>query len=79
VRKPIDTVRKFPLAVPFPQHCVVRTEVALPMLWLGTVPDKTISDPVFSFRQNVRNCGTRLQMDYEYTSFVDSVTANRTG
>ncbi len=77
LRKPVDTFRKLPLAVNFPQHQILRTEVTLPGAWPFDADKKTISDPAVTFRRDYRCAGTKLVMEYEYQSLTDSVSPNR--
>jgi len=78
LRKPVDTARTMPLAVRFPEHYILRTEVTAPEIWQSNLRDKTISDPAFFFRVNVRNRGTRLTFEYEYRALADFVAPERT-
>ena len=79
MKQPVDKDRKLPLAVNFPQHQILRTEVTLPGMWLLDTSGKTISDPAFTFRKDCRYAGNRFVMEYEYQSLTDSVSAKRVG
>jgi len=77
LRKPADTDRKLPLGIKFPQHEILRTEATLPRAWVIDTEQKTISDPAFTFRRDLRCAGTRLVVEYEYQSLSDSVSPER--
>jgi hypothetical protein len=77
--KPVDTDRRLPLGIDFPQHQILRTEVTLPGAWPGDSDRKTIMDPAFSFRKECRCAGRKLVMEYDYQSLADSVSPDRTG
>jgi hypothetical protein len=79
LKKPVDTQRKLPLGIKFPQHIIVRTEVTLPTAWVFDAEQKTISDPGFTFHKDLRCAGNKLVMDYEYQSLADSVSPDRVG
>lgn len=72
--KPDNTDRRQPLAVDFPQHQILRTEVTLPVPMPFAASDRTISGPSFTFRKFGRSAGERLMMEYEYQSLADSVS-----
>jgi len=74
LRKPVDTERKLPLEINFPQHQILRTEVTLPEAWPFDADRKTIFDPAFTFRKAYRCAGNKLVMEYEYQSLADSVS-----
>jgi len=73
----VDTDRKLPLGIKFPQHEILRTEATLPRAWVIDTEQKTISDPAFTFRRDLRCAGTRLVVEYEYQSLSDSVSPER--
>ena len=75
--QPVDTDRKLPLGVDFPQHQILRTEVTLPEAWPFDADKKTIFDPAFTFRKDCRCAGNKLVMEYEYQSLTDSVSPER--
>ena len=77
--KPVETDRKQPLGIDFPQHQILRTEVTLPETWPNDVGRKTISDPAFTFQKNYRCAGNQLVIEYEYRSLADSVPPERVG
>jgi Domain of Unknown Function with PDB structure (DUF3857)/Transglutaminase-like superfamily len=79
LKKPVDTNRKFPLAIDFPQHQILHVEVTLPETWPFDASRKTIDDPAFTFRRSYRCAGNRLVMNYEYQSLTDSVPPERVG
>jgi transglutaminase-like putative cysteine protease len=78
LRKPADTVRSMPFAVPFPRHEVLRTEVTFSQACLPDARIRSVTDPAFSFRSDIRCFGARLVMEYEHQSLADSVAAGRT-
>ena len=73
LKKPVDTDRKLPLALAYPQHRILRTEVRLPGSWTPESDNKTISGGSFYFRKNCQCAGNNLVMEYEYRSLQDSV------
>lgn len=77
LKKPVDTDRKLPLGTGFPQHQILRTEATLPAAWPFDADSKTISDPAFTFRKNMRCSGNLLVVEYEYQSLADSVPPDR--
>lgn len=79
LRTPVDTDRKLPLGVHFPEHQILRTEVTLPAAWSLDVDNKTISDPAFTFRKDCQSTGNKLVMEYEYWAQADSVDPERVG
>ena len=79
MKPPVDKNRKLPLGISFPQHQILRTEVTLPGAWLFQTDSKSISDPAFAFRKDIRSAGDKLVMEYEYQSLTDSVPAGRVG
>ncbi len=74
LRKPVDTDRKLPLGIDFPQHQILRTEVTLPEAWPFDADKKAIFDPAFTFRKDYRCASNKLVMEYEYQSLADSVS-----
>ncbi|MBU6409630.1 MAG: transglutaminase domain-containing protein, partial [Verrucomicrobia bacterium] len=70
---PVDTDRKFPLGIRFPDHRILRTEVTLAKAWPSSVERKVITNPAFTFRRSCRCEGNKLDMEYEYQSQADSV------
>ena len=77
-KKPMDTQRKLPLAVAFPQHQILRTEITIPATWNFGNETKHILDPAFDFRKQTRRVGKKLVLEYEYQSLADFVPAYRT-
>ena len=77
LRKPVDTARKLPLGISFPQHQILRTEVTLPGAWPADAGKKTVFDPAFAFRKDYRCAGGKLVMEYEYQSLADSVAPDQ--
>lgn len=77
LKSPVDTYRKLPLGIDFPQHQILRTEVTLPEAWPSDTDTKTIFDPAFTFRKSCRRAGNKLVMEYEYQSLADSVSPDR--
>lgn len=71
---PLDTARKFPLGINFPEHQIFRTEVTLPEAWPSDLERKTVTDSAFTFQKYFRCAGDRLVMEYEYQSQSDSVS-----
>jgi hypothetical protein len=79
LKKPVDTERKLPLGVAFPQHQILRKEITLPEWWPWDDENKTIVDPAFTFRKHSQARGRNLVVEYEYQAQADSVPAERTG
>lgn len=79
LKKPVDTDRKLPLGITFPQHQVVRTEIILPDFWTVDTDKKTISDPAFIFQKNCSYTGRKLVMEYGYQSLADSISPDQVG
>ena len=77
LRKPVDTERKLPLGIKFPQHQILRTEATLPRAWVFDTEQKTVVDPGFTFRKDLWCAGNKLVMEYEYQSLADSVSPDR--
>ena len=77
LKKPVDSNRKLPLGIGFPQHQNLRTEVTLPEAWPVDADKKSVSDPAFTFRKDYRCAGNKLVMEYEYRSLADSVSPER--
>ncbi len=77
LKKPVDTDRKLPLGINFPQHQILRTEAYLPTVWPSDADKKTIFDPAFTFRKDYRCAGRKLVVEYEYQSLADSVPPER--
>ncbi|HXI73801.1 MAG TPA: DUF3857 domain-containing transglutaminase family protein [Verrucomicrobiae bacterium] len=76
-KKPVDTQRKLPLGVAFPQHQMLRTEITIPTTWTYDRDATDIVDPAFSLRKQTRRAGKKLVLEYEYQSLSDSVPAYR--
>jgi len=77
-KQPLDTQRSLPLAVDFPQHQILRTEISVPTAWTFSKEDKTVLDPAFSFRKQSHREGNKLILEYDYQSLMDFVPENRT-
>ncbi|MDD5140443.1 MAG: DUF3857 domain-containing transglutaminase family protein [Verrucomicrobiales bacterium] len=77
VKKPVDMQRKLPLAVSYPQHQILRTEITIPTTWTYERETKNIADPAFVFRKQTRRVGKKLVLEYEYQSLSDSIPAYR--
>ncbi len=77
-KKPVDRQRKLPLAVAYPQHQILRTEITIPATWSYGNETKHIMDPAFAFRKQTRRVGKKLVLEYEYQSLADFVLAYRT-
>lgn len=77
LKRPVDMVRKLPLAVDFPEHQILHVEVTLPQAWPSNSGGKTVSDPAFIFKEDYRSEHRRLTIDYEYRSRTDFVSAQR--
>lgn len=79
IKKPVDMRRKLPLAVDYPQHQILRTEITMPKSW--TYPyrqeNKKIIDPAFIFQKLAQRVGKKLVLAYEYQSLSDSVPADQ--
>jgi transglutaminase-like putative cysteine protease len=79
LKTPVDTDRKLPLGINFPDHQILRTEITLPKEWQTDANAKTINDPAFFFRKEYRSAGNKIVMEYEYQSLADSVSPDLTG
>jgi len=77
--KPVNTDRNQPLAIPFPDHQILRTEATLPSGWSYGSSDKTISDAAFTFRKFDQVQANKLVMQYEYQSLADSISPDQVG
>ena len=77
-KKPLDTQRKLPLAVNFPQHQILRTEITVPTSWNYSKENKTVIDPAFVFHKQSHRAGSKLILEYDYQSLADFVPARRT-
>ena len=73
LKKPVDTARKLPLGISFPEHLVLRTEVTLPEPWPSDTDRKEFSDAGFYFRKDLRCAGNRVVVEYEYKSLADAI------
>ena len=73
LKKPVDTDRRLPLGINFPEHQILRTEVIMPIVWSEGRDEKTISDPAFTFRKLYQATGKKVVMEYEYQTSADSV------
>ena len=74
LEKPVNTDRKMPLAMSYPMHQILRTEVTLPEDWPTDSETKTIEDQAFTFRKDRSCSGNKLVIRYEYQSLADSVS-----
>ena len=74
LKKPVDTDRKLPLGINFPQHQILRTEVTLPQAWPVGCGPENLFDSAFTFRKDYRCTGGQLVMKYEYQSLADSIS-----
>lgn len=79
LKKPVDTDRKAPLGVGFPQHYHLRTEVTLPGSWPAEGDKTSIADPAFNFQKAYRCGNNSLVMEYEYQALTDWVSPERVG
>lgn len=79
LKTPVDTDRRMPLGVNFPEHQILRTEVTLPGAWPSDADQKTVVDPAFTFRKDCRCAGNKLVMEYEYWAQADSVSPDQVG
>ena len=79
LKTPVDTDRKLPLGISFPEHQILRTEVTLPTPWPADRDAKTINDGAFFFHRDCRCAGNKLVMQYEYQSLADSVAPDSMG
>lgn len=70
---PVDTRRKQPLAVPYPQHRILRTEITVPTAWTYQKETKQIMNSAFIFQKRSQREGKKLVIEYEYRSLKDSV------
>jgi len=77
VKKPVDIQRRLPLAVDYPRHQILRTEIKVPTTWTYEKENKSIVDPAFVFRKQSQRTGKTLILEYDYQSLSDSVPANR--
>lgn len=73
LKKPVDTDRRLPLGIRFPEHQILRTEVTLPISWTSEREEKTVTDPAFTFRKLYASGGNKVVMEYEYQTSADSV------
>ena len=78
IKKPVDMRRKFPLAVVFPRHEILRTEITVPVSFTYDRENKTVSDPAFTFVKQSRRNGRKLILEYGFQALADFVPANRT-
>ncbi len=76
-KKPLDTQRKFPLAVLYPEHQILRTEISVHVKWTYKAESFQVNDPAFVFRKQSRRVGNKLVLEYEYQSLMDFVPAYR--
>ena len=72
LQTPADTERTMPVSVPFPEHEILRTEITLPAAWPADTASKTVSDPAFLFKKNLKCSGNKIVMNCEYQSLMDS-------
>jgi hypothetical protein len=79
LKKPVDTDRKLPLGINFPEHQILRTEVTLPQDWPQGRDEKTVTDPAFTFRKLYQAAGNKVIMEYEYQASADSVAPDAFG
>jgi transglutaminase-like putative cysteine protease len=79
LKTPVDTDRKLPLGINFPDHQILRTEVTLPGDWPSEADRKTIEDPAFTFRRDYHCSGNKLVLEYEYQALADSVSPDSVG
>ena len=78
IKKPVDTQRRLPLAVNYPQNikfCEQKSRCR--QLGLMKRKNKSIVDPAFAFRKQSRRLGKTLVLEYEYQSLSDSVPPDR--
>ena len=73
----MDTDRKLPLGISFPQHQILRMVAILPGAWPAEADKKAIVDPAFIFRKDYRCAGNKLVLEYDYWSLADSVSPER--
>ncbi len=78
IKKPVDARRKFPLAVAFPQHQILRTEITVPVSFDYAKENKNVNDPAFAFAKQSKHIGRKLILEYGYQSLADFVPAART-
>jgi len=79
MKAPVDTDRKLPLSINFPEHQILRTEATLPAEWQTDNEKKTIYDPAFAFQKECRCGGNKLVMEYGYQTLADSVAPEAVG
>jgi hypothetical protein len=77
LKKPVDTVRRFPLGMDYPKYEFVHTEVILPAAWPADAGKESVADGAFSFQKAFQREGNKLVMEYEYKSLADSVAPDR--
>lgn len=77
IKRPLDVERTQPLAVDYPQHQILRTEITVPGNWTYQKENKSIVDPAFVFQKQSSRAGKTLILKYEYQSRSDSVPAER--
>ena len=76
-KKPLDTQRKLPLGVDFPQNQILRTVINVPTTWTYEKENFSVADPAFTFRKQSQREGKKLILEYSYQSLCDSVPAER--
>ena len=77
--KPRDLQRKFPVAVDYPEHKILRTEITVPANWTYQKENKSIIDPSFTFHKKSHREDNRLVIEYEYQALMEFVSPDRTG
>ena len=71
LKAPVDTERTMPVAVPYPEHQILRTEITLPSAWPADMVNRTVSDPAFFFQKSLKCSGSKIVMTCEYRSLMD--------
>ena len=77
LKKPADNERKQPLAIRFPEHQILQTEITAPTGLDFSPENKTVNDPAFYFHKQTQRSGNKLILQYEYQSLADSVPPER--
>ena len=77
--KPVDTDRRQPLAIRYPEHLILHTEATLPEDLPAEAGKNTVDDAAFTFRKGYQSAGNKLIMGYEYQALSDVVYPDQAG
>ena len=78
LRKPVDTARRFPFGIDYPEHQNVRIEATLPGAWPAGTEKLTVQDSAFLFQKAHRCTGNKLVMEFDYQALADGVMPGQT-